>query len=264
MDRYPLSLAAWSLHRAFESGELDQRGMVEVAADLGFTGFELVNTFFPAPTFEYLDELRTFASDRGVEFVLLMCDEEGDLASSDRAERLQAARNHRRWVDVALVLGCRAIRVNVGEEHEDGGPAADHAAESLDALLGYVGGEIDVLIENHGGVSSDPTWLVSLIDRIGSPHLGTLPDFGNFAAAVDRYEGMERLIPFAGGLSAKCYDFDPDGKETTIDFGRMLQIARTGGYAGFVGVEYEGERLSERDGIVLAKRLLDEIQGVRV
>jgi sugar phosphate isomerase/epimerase len=257
-ERNPLSLAAWSLHRAFEAGEIDQIGMVKLAGKLGFAGFELLNTFFPVPTELYLRELLSVAEDAGQELVLIMCDDEGDLAAEDRSERIQAARNHRRWVDVAVRLGCGAIRVDVGVEHEVGQPTLDHAAEALGALLEYASGEVKVLIENHGGVSSDPAWVVALIDRVGDTNLGTLPDFGNFGS-FDRYDGVAALIPFAGGLSAKCYDFDERGEETTIDFQRIVRIARDGGYRGFIGVEYEGVRLPEEDGVVAAKRLLERI-----
>jgi sugar phosphate isomerase/epimerase len=254
--RNPLSLAAWSLHQRFEAAEIDQIGMVQLAAKLGFSGFEMLNTFFPAPTDRYLQELRTVAADAGQQLVLIMCDEEGDLAADERAERLRAARNHRRWVDVALTLGCRAIRVDVGVEHEVEHPTLEHAAEGLSALLEYAAGELKVLIENHGGVSSNPAWVVSLIGTVGSSDLGTLPDFGNFGP-YDRYEGVRALLPFAGGLSAKCYDFDERGEETTIDFGRMVEIARAAGYQGFIGVEYEGDRLPEEEGIAHAKALLE-------
>jgi sugar phosphate isomerase/epimerase len=254
----PLSLAAWSLHRAFEAGEIDQIGMVQVAGKLGFAGLEMLNTFFPVPTYTNLRELRSAADGEGVDLVLLMCDDEGDLAAEDRSQRLQAARNHRRWVDVAATLGCRAIRVNVGEEHLQESPTLDHAAEALVELCAYAAGEVRVLIENHGGVSSNPDWIVGLIERVDDPGLGTLPDFGNFGP-FDRYEGVRKLMPFAGGLSAKCYDFDQRGEETTIDFARMLSIVRESGYRGFIGVEYEGERLTEEEGIVAAKQLLERI-----
>jgi L-ribulose-5-phosphate 3-epimerase len=254
----PLSLAAWSLHRTFEAGEIDQIGMVQVAGKLGFAGLEMVNTFFPVPTYTYLRELRAAADGEGVQLVLIMCDEEGDLAAADRTERLQAARNHRRWVDIAVTLGCRAIRVNVGEEHEEENPTLDHAADALAELCAYAAGEVKVLIENHGGISSNAQWIVALIERVGDPNLGTLPDFGNFGSD-DRYEGVRTLIPFAGGLSAKCYDFNEQGEETTIDFARMLRIAHEAAYRGFIGVEYEGERLTEEEGIVAAKRLLERV-----
>jgi L-ribulose-5-phosphate 3-epimerase len=255
----PLSLAAWSLHRTFFAGELDQFGMLRLAGELGFTGFEMVNTFFPSPQYRYLQKLRAEADERGVRLLLIMCDGEGELAAADRAERLQAARNHRRWVDIAAALGCHAIRVNI--RGEDAGPEVmrERAAEALAALLAYNAGELRVLLENHGGRSSDPDWLLSLVRLVDDPALGTLPDFGNFPAEVDRYAAVEAMMPYAGAVSAKCYDFAEDGSETRIDFARMMRIVRTAGYRGHVGVEYEGTRLPEREGILAAKALLERV-----
>jgi L-ribulose-5-phosphate 3-epimerase len=259
VPRLPLSLAAWSLHKAFFAGEIDQLGMLRLAAEMGFTGFELVNTFFPSPQYRYLQKLRGQADDLGVKLLLVMCDAEGDMAAADRAERMQAARNHRRWVDVAAVLGCHAIRVNVRGDQSDPDAMRGHAAESFSALLAYAAGEVSVLIENHGGLSSDPDWLLSLIGLVNDPHLGTLPDFGNFPPEIDRYAAVERMMPYARAVSAKCYDFGEDGAETTVDFARMMSIVRAARYRGHVGVEYEGTRLPERDGILAAKALLERV-----
>lgn len=255
----PLSLAAWSLHRAFFTGETDQLGMLRTTAELGFTGFELVNTFFPSPQYRYLQKLRAEADGLGVRLLLIMCDAEGDMAAADRAERMQAARNHRRWVDIAAVLGCHAIRVNVRGDEQDRAAMRERAAESLSALLAYAAGEVRVVLENHGGPSSDPEWLLSLIRYVNDPHLGTLPDFGNFPADIDRYQAVERLMPLAPAVSAKCYDFDEEGDETRIDFARMMRIVRAAGYRGHVGVEYEGTRLPEIEGIRRAKALLERV-----
>jgi L-ribulose-5-phosphate 3-epimerase len=256
----PLSLAAWSLHREFEAGEIDQVGMVRLAGEFGFTGFELLNEFFPSPTAVYLAGLRAVADEAGVRLLLVMCDDEGDLAAGEGKERLQAARNHRKWIDVAASLDCRAIRVNVATDRtpDQAEAAREHAAEALADLLGYASGEVSVLVENHGGLSSDPDWVVSLVEAVDDPGFGTLPDFGNFPQAVgDRYAALARLMPHAGAVSAKCYDFAADGRETTIDFAHAMDVVRAAGYDGHVGVEYEGSSLSEREGILAAKALLE-------
>lgn len=219
----------------------------------------MVNTFFPSPQYRYLQRLRAEADGLGVRLLLIMCDAEGDMAAADRAERLQAARNHRRWVDIATVLGCHAIRVNVRGDQSDPDAMRERAAESFGALLEYAADELDILIENHGGLSSDPEWLVSLVRQVDNPHFGTLPDFGNFPVEIDRYQAVETLMPYAKAVSAKCYDFGPDGRETTIDVARMMAIVRAAGYRGHVGVEYEGTRLPERDGIAAAKALLESV-----
>jgi L-ribulose-5-phosphate 3-epimerase len=255
-----LSLAAWSLHRMFFNRELDQLGMVRLCAELGLSGFEMVNTFFPSPLYLYLQRLRSEADELGVRLLLIMCDAEGEMAAADREERLQAAVNHRKWVDVAAVLGCHSIRCNVRGDESDPAAMRERAAESFRALLEYAEGSgLYVLIENHGGLSSDPDWLVSLIELAGHPRLGTLPDFGNFPEGIDRYGAIEKMMPYARAVSAKCYDFDAAGDETSIDFARMLGIVRAAGYSGYVGIEYEGERLAEREGILAAKGLLERL-----
>ena len=182
-----ISLAAWSLHRAFFARELDQLGMLQTCAELGIGGFELVNTFFPSPQYAYLRHMKKRADELGVELLLIMCDLEGDLAHVEREKRVQAARNHRKWIDIAGVLGCHGIRVNARGDDTDPAAMRERAAEGLALLLDYAAGTgVDVVIENHGGLSSDAAWLVSLIELVGSPHLGTLPDFGNFPPEIDR------------------------------------------------------------------------------
>jgi sugar phosphate isomerase/epimerase len=220
----------------------------------------MVNTFFPSPQYAYLRALKKKAGELGIELLLIMCDAEGDLAHIDRDRRLLAARNHRKWLDIAAVLGCHAIRVNVRGDEADPDGARERAAEALGHVLDYASElDLSVMLENHGWLSSDPDWLVSLVELVGHPRLGTLPDFGNFPDEVDRYEAVRKLMPHAKAVSAKCYDFGPDGEETRIDFARMIDIVREAGYAGYVGIEFEGERMAERDGIVAAKALLERL-----
>ena len=255
-----ISLAAWSLHNAFFAKELDQLGMLKTCAELGIHGFELVNTFFPSPQYAYLRHVRKQADEQGIELLLIMCDLEGDLGHPERDKRIQAAHNHRKWIDIAAVLGCHAIRVNARGDESDPAAMHDRCAEALRPLLEYAGGAgVDVMIENHGGLSSDPDWLCSLMELVKSPRLGTLPDFGNFPPEIDRYAAVEKLMRHAKAVSAKCYDFGADGNETKIDFARMVQIVESAGYKGHVGIEFEGERLGEREGIAACKALLERL-----
>ncbi len=259
-DELKISLAAWSLHREFFAGETDQMGMLEACGEMGIGGFELVNTFMPSPQYFYLRRMKRRADELGVELLLIMCDGEGDLAHVDEAKRVQAARNHRKWIDVAQVLGCQAIRCNIRGDEEDPDAMRDRAAEGLRHVLDYAAGTgVGIALENHGGLSSDPRWLRSLIDLVDDPQLGSLPDFGNFPPETDRYEAVEILAPGAKAMSAKCYDFGDDRNETKIDFARMLDIVRASGYSGYVGIEYEGERMPEREGIAACKTLLEKL-----
>lgn len=256
-----LSLAAWSMHRMFFAREIDQLGMVALAAELGFPALELVNTFFPSPQLAYLRRLRQAADEAGVAIPLIMCDGEGDMASPDPAERGLAVRMHQKWIDVAALLGCHAIRANVrGSEPSEPDAGLERAAESFAALCDAAAEQgLNVLIENHWGLSSQPAWLMELQRRVDRSNFGTLPDFGNFPEEVDRYDAIEQMLPRAKAVSAKCYDFDAAGDETRIDFARIVELVKRSGYQGYVGVEYEGKRLDERDGILAGKRLVERL-----
>ncbi|MEX2247405.1 MAG: sugar phosphate isomerase/epimerase family protein [Dehalococcoidia bacterium] len=258
--KFEISLAAWSVHRTFFAREIDQLGMVDLCRELGLGGLELVNTFFPSPQYAYLKQLLQRAEERDVRILLIMCDGEGSMSGPERDRRMLAAKNHYKWVDIAAVLGCHSIRCNTGAQIGDDG-ALERCAESFRVLVEYADAAgINVLVENHGGLSSNPDWLVSLKKLVDSPRFGTLPDFGNFPDELDRYEAIAKLMPYAKAVSAKCYDFDASGAETTIDFGRVMGIVTSNGYNGYVGIEYEGARLPEREGIIACKRLLERYQ----
>ncbi len=289
--RFSISLAQWSLHRTFfgnalaagfgafgqalrtdpESVLQGDRHPLEFAAiarnEFGIGAIEYVNTFFygHAKDSAYLDELRRRADDNGVTSLLIMIDAVGALGAPDDATRAASIENHRPWLAAAKHLGCRAIRVNAASS----GAKAEQqklAADGLSALAAHAAIEgLDVLVENHGGWSSDGAWLAGVIRMADQPNLGTLPDFGNFRVSsdniYDRYLGVTELMPFAKAVSAKSYDFDDAGNETTIDYPRMMKIVLDAGYRGYVGVEYEGSRLSEFDGIRATQHLLEKIAG---
>jgi L-ribulose-5-phosphate 3-epimerase len=255
---FRISLACWSMHRMFFAGEVSQFGMVDLCAELGIARLELVNTLFPSPVYTYLKQLRRRAADQGVDLTLIMCDAEGNMGAEARPRRLHAARNHHKWVDIAVELGCRAIRANPGGEAPDRA-TLERNAESFSALVEYAAvAGVDVLVENHFGPSADAAWLARLIEAVPHPRFGALPDFGG--SPDDPYGAVRTLLPYARGVSAKCYDFDERGEETTIDFARMLRIVRDAGFHGDIGIEFEGERLSEREGIIACKRLLERLR----
>ena len=227
--KFQISLAAWSMHRMFFAKEIDQLGMVDLCHDVGIGGLELVNTFFPSPQYGYLKQLRKRAEDAGVQILLIMCDAEGSMAGPEKASRMLAAKNHHKWIDIASVLGCHSIRCNTGAQEGDA-DAQDRCAESFSALLEYADAAgINVLIENHWGLSSDPDWLVGLMKKVNHPRFGTLPDFGNIPDTTDRYDAVTKMMPYAKAVSAKCYDFDAAGNETKIDFARMMKIVDDAG-----------------------------------
>ncbi|MBM3985820.1 MAG: TIM barrel protein, partial [Planctomycetes bacterium] len=265
---FRISLAEWSLHRSLSAGEMTHLDFpLRTREEFGLEGCEYVNAFFKdkATDFAYLRELQRRCDDSGVRSLLIMIDGEGELGDADDAARRRAVDRHHRWIAAAAFLGCHSIRVNAG----GGGAREELAARCSDSLhrLGEHGEDyrVDVIVENHGGPSSDGAWLAAVIRAASHPRVGTLPDFGNFTVepgrAYDRYLGMQELLPFARAVSAKSYDFGADGNETTIDYARMLGLVQASGYRGWLGIEYEGQRLSEPDGIRATKALLQRLRG---
>lgn len=276
---FKLSLAQWSLHKAIlETKTLSPLDFAQKAKSLGFEAIEYVNQLYAAELEKQsidklVNELKKRSNDQDIKNVLIMIDNEGELAALAKADRDDAIAKHSKWVDAASGLGCRAIRVNLfgtGAENNfetwketsiDGlGRLAEYAAKS----------NINVIVENHGGLSSDASKLTDVIKAINLKNCGTLPDFGNFCVKregrerwgapctdeYDKYKGVKELMPFAHGVSAKSYDFDTNGNETTIDYNRMLRTVKEAGYKGYIGVEYEGNRLNEEEGIKATRDLL--------
>ena len=264
---FKISLAQWSLHRTLFDGKLDNLDFVRTAkADFGIDAVEYVNQFFKdkARDQKYLAEMKKRASDLGVKNVLIMIDAEGALGDSDEAQRKLAVENHYKWVEAAKFLGCHSIRVNAQSQgsYEE---QLDRAADGLRRLTEFgAGHKIGVIVENHGGLSSNGMWLASVIKKVNHPGCGTLPDFGNFnlggGQQYDRYKGTQELMPFAKGVSAKSGEFDEQGNEVRIDYRRIMKIVLDAGYRGYVGIEYSGNKLSEPDGIRATKKLLEQVR----
>ncbi len=273
-ELYGISLAQWSLHRALRAGEMDNLDFAVAARrDYGIAAVEYVNQFFKdrASDTEYLAEMKRVADGEGVRSLLIMCDGEGNLGSADVGVRADAVENHARWIEAADYLGCHTIRVNALDNAEALGydEQMKLSADGLRALseIGE-GSEISVIVENHGSLSSNGAWLASVMKLVDHPSCGTLPDFGNFCIKgssyppdrceepYDIYTGVEELMPFAKAVSAKSHDFDASGNEALIDYDRMMRIVLDAGYRGYVGVEYEGNKLSEKEGILATRDLL--------
>ena len=262
---FKISLAQWSLHKALFKGQIDNLDFPrEAKRTYGIDAVEYVNQFFKdkAKDYDYLAQLNQRAADEGVTNVLIMCDGLGKLGDPDEKARTTAIENHFPWVEAAKRLGCHSIRVNAASKgsYEE---QQKLAVDGLSRLAEYAAQlEINVIIENHGKknpLTTDGAWLADVIKQIDLPNAGTLPDFGNFYD-YDRYQGVEDLMPYAKGVSAKSYDFDTNGEETKIDYRRMLKLVLDAGYHGYVGVEYEGKTIPEPEGIKATKALLEKVR----
>ena len=267
---FRISLAQWSLHKSLGRGGNKVMDNLDFAAkakkDFGIEAVEYVNQFFKdkAKDKKYLAEMKKRAKGLGVKGLLIMIDGEGNLGEPNENTRSKAIENHYKWVDAAKFLGCHSIRVNArskGSYDEQ----VKLATDGLSRLTEYGDKRgINVIVENHGGLSSNGKWLATVIKNVNHARCGTLPDFGNFRLKgdewYDRYQGVRELMPFAKAVSAKSHDFDDKGNETKTDYLKMMKIVKAARYRGWVGIEYEGGRLSEDEGIFATKKLLEKVR----
>ncbi|MDJ0919671.1 MAG: sugar phosphate isomerase/epimerase family protein [Henriciella sp.] len=269
---FDISLAQWSLHRALYGDQgkppsldpLDFPVVARQTFDIG--AVEYVNSFYQGKARDrsYLTELKTRADGEGVISHLIMCDGEGRLGDPDVNQRRDSVERHKKWADMAAVLGCRHIRVNANSEGEFI-EQQRLAADGLRQLAEYTAQfGMNVLVENHGGYSSHGCWLAGVMDMADHPNVGTLPDFGNFRISdkesYDIYKGVKELMPYAKAVSAKSFRFDASGNEVGIDYDRMMRIVLDAGFRGYVGIEFEGHEDSETDGVFKTKALLERMR----
>jgi sugar phosphate isomerase/epimerase len=267
---FKISLAEWSFHRALKGGKMDNLDFPVVAKrDFDIDCVEYVNQFFmdKAKDTAYLKQLKQRCDDHGVKSGLIMCDSEGDLGDADDAKRTKAVENHYKWVEAAKFLGCHSIRVNA---RGNGSPEEQHkhAVDGLTRLSEFgAKHNMNVIVENHGGNSSNGAWLAAVIKEVvdsGLKNCGTLPDFGNFKISpteqYDRYQGVAEMMPYAKGVSAKSHVFNDEGDEAEIDYFKMMKIVLDAGYHGYVGIEWEGEKPGEMEGTRLTKELLVRVR----
>ena len=269
-----ISLAQWSLNRAFFAGELNPEHFASIAAeDYQIKAIEYVSAFYAdkGKDTAFWRKMRKYADDSGVESLLIMVDDEGELGARNDGKRTIAVENHYKWIEAVKILGGHSIRVNAfGKGSQKQLKAA--LVEGLGQLAEFGQSmEINVLVENHGLHTSDAGYMVSIIKEVDNPYLGTLPDFGNWCLSnewgsiqnpcdkrYDPYRGVSEMIPFARGVSAKSYEFDDLGEETRINYQQMLRIVKRAGYKGYIGIEYEGKHLSEPEGIRATKSLIEK------
>lgn len=259
---FKISLAEWSLHKTLFSGKMSNLNFAKAAKEeYGIDAVEYVNRFFAtkAKDRKYLADMKARAADFGVKNLLIMIDDEGKLGDPDPARQTKAIENHYQWVEAAKYLGCHSIRVNAGSK----GTPQEQAKLVIDGLgrLSEFAAPfgINIIVENHGGLSSNGAWLAGVMKMVNLPNCGTLPDFGNFDD-YDRYKGVQELMPYAKGVSAKSHRFDANNNEINTDYRKMIKIVLDAGYHGYIGIEYEGNVLSEPLGILATKKLLQTVR----
>lgn len=244
---------------------------------------------------KYLSELKSRSNDNQIDNLIILVDnidistmKSGpSLASSIKTERSSAIDFHKKWVEVAKKIGCHSIRVNLRSNEDNNQKILENSSKSLLKLIEFSKRDkINIVVENHGGITGDADWMVNLMENINSKYLGTLPDFGssNFCinkgeldlegitnsceTQYDKYEGVTKLMPYAKGVSAKSHTFNPNGEELSTDFSKMIEIISKSNYSGYITVEYEGaimsmygggeNYLNSNDGVIATKKLLEK------
>ena len=272
-----ISLAQWSLHRTIKiKKELSPNDFSIKAREMGFDAVEYVSSLYwnelkSRSIAKITKELVSKSNDNDIKNLLIMVDGEGDLAAKNNYKREKAIENHVKWIEMAHELGCHSIRVNLNGEKEKEN-WIEYSSKSLTKLCSIARKDkINIIVENHGGLSSNAKLLAKVMKEVNLDNCGTLPDFGNFCIEkedpnnyfsncineYDKYLGMEELMPYAKAISAKSFDFNNNGEESTIDFKKIIDIVSSFKYKGYYGIEYEGLNLSEEKGILKTKKLLE-------
>jgi L-ribulose-5-phosphate 3-epimerase len=263
---FKLSLSQRSLHREFAASRLDPLDFPRVASGYGLDAVEYVSEFYKSKLTDkaYLAELKRRAAGEGVWSELILITGEGELGAPDERSRRRAVDNHKKWVEAAAFLGCHAVSVvATSQGNED--DQVNWVSDGLRRLCKFSDPfGIDILVGNQAGFSANGSWLVEVLNAVGHARCGSRPDFGNFnlgdGREYDRYQGVRELMPFARAVSAKASDFDDRGEETRINYVQMLKVVTDAGYHGYVGIEYDGNRLSEQTGIGRTKQLLERVR----
>lgn len=270
-----ISLAQWSLHRAFWDNKLDPVDFASIARDTyDIDAVEYVNGFYAdsAGDDNFWNKMKESSDLAGVKNLVIMVDDEGDLGTSDPSQRKKAVENHYKWVNAAKILNCHSVRVNAFGD-ADRTVYRESIMEGMSSLAEYAAQmNINIIIENHGLFSSDASLIAGIIKEVNMTNFGAFPDFGNWCLsakwgstqgdcdkAYDRYQGVSELLPYAKAVSAKSYNFNEQGEDTTIDYYKMLQIVKDSAYDGYIGIEYEGTEKGEHEGILLTRALMEKV-----
>jgi len=273
-SEFKVSIAPWSLTRK-PYGENDPDGIhfldyPLVARELGFEAIEHDNLHYPGdlPNDKHLAKMKQRTEEAGVTNTLILCGALGDIADSRKSRRKKANFNYERWIEAAQFLGCHQVRVVCSDHIDiDWDEKMKLTVEAVSKLADFAQGHsIELLIENHNGYTSNPNWLVEMIQKVNRPNCGILGDFTEWRIEQnpdvlypDPYKGYEILAPYVKSVGAKSTTFDVLGNELVTDYPRMFEILNKVGYQGYIAVEYFGNDLPRRKGTTMTKELVERI-----
>lgn len=222
----------------------------------GVHNVELWSQHFEARSPAYLSDIRRALDRAGSRLINIQIDETYNLADANEEGRASSVELVKEWVEVARQLGAGSVRANAG----NGDVAA--AVRSLREVSDHAGPlGVPVLVENHGGISTNPEVLLTILDAIPGGHFGAVTDFGNFDPDTDRFAAMARLIPRSWLISAKTQQFDAAGNHVSYDFDRCVQTCEEAGYHGVYSAEQWDPSREPRDFEAIADYMIERIKA---
>ena len=295
---YKLSLAQFSLFRLEMMRKSDPMDFAKISSELGFQGLEYLQMSYTGGLLKekrktslngikkLAKDLNTRADDYNQKNILIMIDIGPDLGTY-----VENYDDYHIWIDCASEMKCHSIRVNLRGSDDSLSKWSKNSIYNLSKLCEYAKPlGINIIVENHGGFSSNADYLVNVIENVNLNNMGSLPDFGNFCVKQDEkkladtyklftegaektlsrpptiydscierfdmYEGVEKLMKYAKGVSAKTHGFDLEGNDVDIDYKKMLKIVKKSGYSGFIGVEAQAFTMDPIEAIKVSKKLL--------
>jgi sugar phosphate isomerase/epimerase len=204
---------------------------------------ELWSPVFPSTDAKYLDELHGAIAKAGSMVVDIGVDEGHSQYAVDPVERERAVTGSKKWIDVGAALASPSIRTHV-DKAKDSKPDVARAAETLTRVAEYAAKKnVVVHLENDNPVSEDPFFIVSVLDKVNSPWLRALPDFGNSVAARDEdyaYRGIDAMFAHAYGIChVKAGGVNDQDKVVPVDLARTFAILKKHGYKGYCSMEFD-------------------------
>jgi sugar phosphate isomerase/epimerase len=214
-----------------------------VAAKFNVHKIEPWSRVFPVTDPKYLEQFRAAVERAGSAVVDIAVDEEYSQYSADVAEREQAVASGKKWVDAGAALGSPSVRTHV-QKAKDSKPDVARAADTLLRVVEYAAKKnVVVHLENDDPVSEDPFFIVQVIEKVNSPWLHALPDFGNSLVAHDEdfaYRAIDAMFAHAYGIChVKDGEVDEQGKIVRVDLARTFAILKRHGYKGYCSIEYD-------------------------
>ena len=214
-----------------------------VAGKFNVHHIEPWSPIFPSTDPKYLEEFRGAVEKAHSSIVDIAVDGRYSQYSSDASVRRKAVEANNHWIDVGAALGSPSIRTHI-DAAKDSQPDVGRAVETLARIAEY-GAKKNVVVhlENDNPVSEDPFFIVQIIEKVNSPWLRALPDFGNSLAAHDEAfqdRAMEAMFSHAYAIChVKEGEVDDQGKASHVDMAKAFEVLKKHGFKGYCSIEYD-------------------------